>query len=225
MMRAWESRGDCHVIDEPFYAAYLHHTGLNHPMREAVIASQDTDWSIVASACETADQAPIVYQKHMSQHMVAEAPLGWMRNTRHAFLIRPPAEVAASFRAKWSDARAEDLGFHRQAELFDHVCQLTGEAPLVIAARDVLTDPKGLLRTVCDRIGVPWDPAMLQWKPGRRATDGVWAQHWYASVEASTTFAPPSIPKEADPALADIVAACEGPYQRMAAHKLSLPKI
>ena len=35
MMRAWENRGDCEVIDEPLYAHYLAHTGLDHPGREA----------------------------------------------------------------------------------------------------------------------------------------------------------------------------------------------
>ena len=36
MMRAFGARADCAVSDEPFYAAYLHATGLDHPMREAV---------------------------------------------------------------------------------------------------------------------------------------------------------------------------------------------
>jgi hypothetical protein len=31
---------------------------------------------------------------------------------------------------------------------------------------------------------------MLSWEPGRRATDGVWAPHWYTVVEASTGFEP-----------------------------------
>ena len=40
MMRAFENRPDTAVIDEPFYAAYLAATGLDHPMRAAVLASQ-----------------------------------------------------------------------------------------------------------------------------------------------------------------------------------------
>ncbi|WP_304187218.1 hypothetical protein, partial [Phenylobacterium aquaticum] len=39
MMRAFENRGDTTVVDEPFYAAYLATTGLDHPMRDAVLAS------------------------------------------------------------------------------------------------------------------------------------------------------------------------------------------
>ncbi|HAW46218.1 MAG TPA: sulfotransferase family protein, partial [Roseovarius sp.] len=35
MMYAFAARGDCAVVDEPFYAAYLAKTGLDHPMRDA----------------------------------------------------------------------------------------------------------------------------------------------------------------------------------------------
>ena len=111
MMRAWSSRADCKVLDEPFYAAYLATTGLDHPMREEILASQSQEWDEVAALCEKQGTAPITFQKHMSQHMVPEAPLEWMDACRHAFLIRPPIEVAASFQAKWEDLRADDLGF------------------------------------------------------------------------------------------------------------------
>ena len=36
MMRAWENRPDTVVVDEPFYAAYLARTGLDHPGRDEV---------------------------------------------------------------------------------------------------------------------------------------------------------------------------------------------
>ena len=39
MMRAWENRGDCAVSDEPLYAHYLAHTGLDHPGADEVIAA------------------------------------------------------------------------------------------------------------------------------------------------------------------------------------------
>ena len=43
MMRAFENRPDTVVVDEPLYAAYLARTGIDHPAREEVIASQPTD--------------------------------------------------------------------------------------------------------------------------------------------------------------------------------------
>src|SRR5690606_15292434 len=50
MMRSFGSRADCAVSDEPFYAAYLKATGLDHPMRDAVLASQNEDAGAVAAA-------------------------------------------------------------------------------------------------------------------------------------------------------------------------------
>jgi hypothetical protein len=63
----------------------------------------------------------------------------------------------------------------------------------VVDANDVLADPEGVLSKLCAALGIDWDPAMLAWAPGRRATDGPWAPHWYAAVEASTGFGPPEI--------------------------------
>ena len=44
LMRSWENRPDTVVVDEPLYAFYLDRTGLDHPGREQVIASQPTGW-------------------------------------------------------------------------------------------------------------------------------------------------------------------------------------
>ncbi|MEM9098215.1 MAG: hypothetical protein AAGC79_06785 [Pseudomonadota bacterium] len=223
MMRAWENRADCQVMDEPFYGAYLAETGIAHPMRDEILASMETDWTRVADHCATGDQAPLIYQKHMCQHMIAAAPLDWMAACRHAFLIRPPAEVAASFSAKYEGLTAEDLGFRRQAELFDHVCQITGEAPPVLEARDVLTAPEVTLRSLCDKLAVPFDPAMLAWPAGRRETDGVWAAHWYGAVERSTGFAPPRPAAKAPAELSAIITACQPHYEAMRRHRLAVP--
>ena len=221
MMRAWESRADTLVMDEPFYAAYLAATGLPHPMRAEVIAAHPTEWDAIARDCATRGGAAIVYQKHMCQHMIDRAPRGWMSGLRHAFLIRPPAEVAASFRDRWDGMAADDLGFARQAELFDHVRDLTGTAPPVIEARDVLSDPEGMLRALCVALGLAFDPAMLAWAPGPRPTDGVWAAHWYAAVMRSTGFAPPSPPRPVPDALRPVVEACQPHYDRLAAARLA----
>jgi hypothetical protein len=220
MMRAWENRADCAVMDEPFYGVYLAATGLDHPMRAEILAAMPTGWEAVARRCATASWAPVVYQKHMCQHMLDGAPLGWMAACRHAFLIRPPEEVAPSFRRGWPGMRAGDLGFRRQAELFERVAAASGARPPVVEARDVLHDPEGMVRALCGALGVPFDPAMLAWPAGRRASDGVWAAHWYKAVEASTGFGPPSAPAPVPEDLRPVVEACRPYYERLARHAL-----
>lgn len=235
MMRAWSSRADTVVMDEPFYAAYLATTGIDHPMREEILATQSTDWAAVAAACAGRDNGDdsgddsggIVYQKHMTKHMIAGAPLDWMAALHHAFLIRPPAEVAASYRARWDSLGAEDLGFARQAELFDRVCDRLGAAPPVVEGSDVLANPEGMLRALCAAFGVAFDPAMLSWQRGPHPSDGIWGAHWYEAVNRSTGFAAPrpavapgDIAGETADEIRAIVDACRPHYERLAAHRL-----
>ena len=72
MMRSFEARGDSAVTDEPFYAAYLHRTGIDHPMRDQVIASQSLDPREIAAMLTgpIPQLKPIWYQKHMTLHMI-----------------------------------------------------------------------------------------------------------------------------------------------------------
>ena len=126
MMRSFGNRADCAaVMDEPFYAAYLAASGKEHPMRAEVLASQPQDWRAVARACATARSPPgrILYQKQMTHHMLPEFGLDWMDVVDHAFLIRAPERVVASYAARREEVALEDLGFDRQAELFDRVAQ------------------------------------------------------------------------------------------------------
>jgi hypothetical protein len=223
MMRAWDSRADTEVMDEPFYGAYLAATGVDHPMRAEIMAAHPTDWGEIAADCAGRSGAPVIYQKHMCQHMIDAAPTDWMPTLRHAFLIRSPEQVAASFAEKWDGLQADDLGFRRQAELFDQVCQNTGTAPPVIEANDVLAAPEAMLRAMCTGLGIAFDPAMLSWQPGPRPTDGAWAPHWYKSVNESTGFAKQRPPKPVPEALRAIVDACAPHYQAMQRHKIKCP--
>lgn len=192
MMRAWGNRGDTAVSDEPFYAHYLVATGAAHPGRAEIVASQSTDYDEVASRLTGAvpDGKSIWYQKHMTQHILAGNDIGWLDCVENCFLIRRPEEVVSSFTANRPDAAPWELGFEQQIRLFDHVCDRRGVAPPVLDAADVLKDPGGVLRALCDRLDVAFSERMLAWPAGPRASDGVWAEHWYHAVEASTGFAP-----------------------------------
>ncbi|MBL4544576.1 MAG: hypothetical protein JKP95_01350 [Oceanicaulis sp.] len=100
----------------------------------------------------------------MCQHMLDGLDLSWTKDCRHIFLIRDPAEVAASYHATMKRACAEDLGAIRQARLYDEICDLTGQAWPVIEGADVLENPAGMLRAVCDAVGIAYTDAMLSWR-------------------------------------------------------------
>lgn len=222
MMRSFGARADTSCIDEPFYAAYLAMTGLNHPMREEIIAAHPTDPRAIAhDMAEGAAPTRIVYQKHMTHHMIAGVPRDWMARVVNAFLIRHPARVLASYARKMGEVSLEAIGFAQQAELFDYAAQFTAASPVVVDSDDILRNPRGVLTALCAALGIPFDAAMLTWAPGPRPEDGVWAPHWYDAVWASTGFADPPGPLPTPPPeLASVLARALPVYERLAAHKI-----
>jgi hypothetical protein len=192
MMRSWGNRSDTAVSDEPLYAHYLKVTGLNHPGRDEIIARHNSDADRVIRHLTTAipSEKSIWYQKHMSHHLLPGMPRDWVHKLTNIFLIRDPREMLPSLLKVYPEAGLPDTGLPQQAELFDHVRAHTGRTPIVIDARDVLTDPRSALSALCAVLDIPFDDAMLSWPPGPRDTDGIWARHWYSAVHASTGFEP-----------------------------------
>jgi hypothetical protein len=225
MMRSFGSRPDTAVVDEPFYAAYLVATGLNHPMRDEVIASQPNDWRDVVEQLlgPVPDSRPIWYQKHMTHHMHESFGREWIAQVRNAFLIRDPREVLASYVQKRNEVTLGDIGIVRQRELFEREADRLGAAPPVIEGAAVLADPARMLSRLCNALAIPYMDAMLTWEGGRRSTDGVWAPAWYEAVERSTCFAPPPQSREVRlPAELERIADQAQPhYGALAAHRLS----
>jgi hypothetical protein len=212
LMYAFAQRADCAVLDEPFYAAFLAATGLDHPMRDAVLASQPTDPEAVAALCAR-DGAPHVYQKHMAQHMAAGMPLGWAEGGVHVHLIRHPARVIASFADRHDVLSEEAIGFAAQAALYDRL------GGVVLETSRLRRDPEGMLGRLCAEIGLRFDRAMLSWRAGGRPEDGVWAPHWYGAVHRSTGFAGPEGPLP-QVAHADLLRAAMPFYEAMRSRAL-----
>jgi hypothetical protein len=222
MMRAFSSRPDCAVSDEPFYAAYLAATGIIHPMNEAVLASQPQDPQRVAADMlgPVPGGKPVWYQKHMAHHMIEGFPRDWMDGVTNVFLLRRPERVLASYAQKREDVTLRDIGFAEQADLFDRVADRLGHAPPVIEAEDVRRDPRGALNALCTAVGLPFTDSMLSWPQGQHPDDGVWAPHWYGAILNTTGFAPPEETAPALPGHLQAIADEARPfYERMAAHK------
>ena len=217
LMRSFGSRADTLVVDEPLYAYYLDTTGLDHPGRADVLASQPNRWQDVATAL-TGPVPPgvsVYYQKHMAHHLLPDVGRDWLGGLAHAYLIRDPAHVVASYAKVRGAPTLADLGYMQQVELF------RGLGGPVVDAADLLCDPAGVLERLCAALDIGYEPAMLSWGPGRRDTDGVWAPHWYAGVEASTKFGPytPSASEVPD-RLVPLVEAAQPYYDELHARRV-----
>ena len=217
MMRAWENRGDCVVSDEPLYAHYLAHTGLDHPAREQVIGAGESDWTRVVQALlgPAPGGAPVWYQKHMAHHLLPHIDRGWIAGLRNVLLIRDPRAVVASYIKSRAAVSAEDIGLPQQVALYDQLAS-AGAAPPVIDAGDFLRAPAAYLRALCDWLGIDFRQRMLHWPAGPRDSDGIWAPHWYAHVWQSTGFEPPAAREiTLSGAAADAAEACRGHYEQL----------
>jgi len=223
MMRSWGNRPDTVVCDEPLYAHYLAKTRKPHPGLDEVIAAGPTDLADAIDRLLSPLPAgkTIFYQKHMTHHLLAGMDFNWVRGLTNCFLIRDPAQVVISFAKKVAEPTLEDLGYPQQAQLFDRVCQWTGETPAVLDAADVLIAPRAVLEKLCQRLGVEFDSRMLHWPTGLRDTDGVWAKYWYKEVETTTSFLPHrSSPEPVPPHLQKLVDSARRFYDQLAVHRL-----
>lgn len=223
LLRAWGNRPDTFVCDEPLYAHYLVRSGIAHPGADEVIRHQENDWRKVVAwlTGPIPEGKAIFYQKHMAHHLLPEIDRGWLDQVSNCFLIRDPREMLTSLLPFLPEPTLADTGLPQQVEIFEQVRSRTGRTPPVVDARDVLQDPAGMLRLLCDALGIPFTERMLSWPPGRRETDGVWAKHWYAAVEKTTSFQP-YVPKP-DPVpdrLHGLHEQCVTLYERLHRHRL-----
>ncbi|HEX9032785.1 MAG TPA: hypothetical protein VF834_13170 [Streptosporangiaceae bacterium] len=223
LMRSFGSRPDTVVVDEPLYAYYLERTGIDHPGREEILASMPVRWPEVVDQLTSGQLPPgktVCYAKHMTHHLLPEVDRTRLAGLRHAFLIRDPRRLLASYAKVRDTPTLADLGLEQQVEIY----RLFGGP--VIDAADLAAAPRATLEALCDALGIPFDQAMLSWPAGPRPTDGVWAKHWYAGVWASTGFGSRRDgEKDADaalpPNLEDLAARCQPFYEELAPHRLA----
>ena len=164
MMRAFENRPDAVVVDEPLYAAYLARTGIDHPAREAVIASQPTD--LAAAVADLSAPLPagrrVHYAKHMAHHVSRNMDLRWTLAFRNVLLIRDPAEVVASYVRARETCEPEDIGLPQQGWMLELWVEHGADVP-ILDARDRLLrvgQPRGELMEIRPHLGGPLRPVL-----------------------------------------------------------------
>lgn len=189
LMYSFAQRNDTRVVDEPLYGHYLRVSGAPHPGADEVMAHMRTDArrvieEVILGPCDR----PTLFMKQMAHHLV-ELDRSFLAQTLNVLLIRDPLQMLPSLAQNLEQPTLRDTGLALQTELFAELRAL-GQEPPVIDAKHLLLDPRGVLRALCDRLGLAFDAAMLHWEAGPRAEDGIWAKHWYHAVHRSTGFQP-----------------------------------
>ncbi len=192
LMYSFRQRADTRVFDEPLYAHYLATTTARseHPMNDEVLASMSPDAEVVAETVIFGPtDRPVLFFKQMAHHWVAGVPDRVLSDCFNALLIRDPREVLTTVVHQLPQPTMTDIGIARQLDLL-HALRGFGQDPPVIDAKRLQNDPETVLRKLCDRAGIGWDPAMLSWPAGAKPEDGVWAPAWYSNAHTTTGFLP-----------------------------------
>lgn len=218
MMYAWRQRQDTTVFDEPLYAHYLRVSGREHPGRTDVLAAQNPQGrEVVRDLLLGTHDTPVVFFKQMAKHLV-ELDREFMTQGHNVLLTREPHDMLTSLQRKVPDATLADTGFVELCEILDDLLA-HGTTPVVVDTKRLLEDPRRVLHTLCERLDLPWEDAMLTWPSGPKLEDGVWAQHWYDGVHKSTGWKPWA-PKNAalTPAVRPVLDQAMPLYERLLPH-------
>lgn len=189
LMYAFAQRADTRVIDEPLYAHYLQSTGMRHPGRKDILTSMENDGEkVVAETILGPCDLPVLFVKNMGHHLL---DLNWkfLDHMTTVILIRDPEQMLPSLINQVPQPTLSDTALAMQRKVFDHLT-LQGRSPCVLDAREVLISPEKVLRQLCLKLEIDFDPTMLHWNAGSIPEDGIWAPHWYHVIHESTGFAP-----------------------------------
>ena len=216
MMYSWRQRADTTVWDEPMYGHYLVATGVDHPGRDHILSAVPTDADEIITTMLGGDcPTPIFFYKNMAHHLVG-FDLATFDDLDSFLLVRDPRDMLPSLAKGLGRAPVmSDTGFDIQVEIV--IRQLAnGATPVVVNSRSLLADPAAQLAELCDRLHLPFDPAMLTWPAGPKPEDGVWGNHWYGRLHETTQFEPyqpktEPFPEELEP----LYVACLPLYERL----------
>lgn len=217
-MYSFDQREDTTVVDEPLFGYFLEETGVWRPSREEALASMETDGNKIIEQLLGNSDSPIVFHKHMANHLVG-LDWGFLEQCVNVILTRDPGQMLTSYAVNMEKPGMLDVCYEMQVQLLEYLDQ--HEIPvMVLDSKEILLDPEMRLTELCNFCGIPFDPAMLKWEAGARPEDGVWAKYWYDSVHRSTGFAPYKEKDEAVPEpLIPLLEACKPLYQQLVNRK------
>lgn len=128
-----------------------------------------------------------VFLKDTTDHRHGEvlADRRFLADARHAFLIRRPEEIAASFYALKPDMRIDHIGLEELHELYTAVRDAGGHRPVIVDSDDLVTRPEATMAAYCAAVELPFNLQALTWEPGERPE---WRRsaRWHADVNASS---------------------------------------
>ena len=191
--RSFTERGDYKVFHEAFAYVYFMHEQRRDIPHKHPDPGHPQSYDAVRAMLEDARQEGPVFHKDFAYHVVDHllSDVAFLRGRTNTFIVRDPDEAVLSHATVHPGLSVDVLGYAELAQLFDVVADLTGSAPVVINARDLVAEPSATLAAYCDAVKVPFLPEALRWSRGSRPEWATW-KGWHADVAESQGFAPPA---------------------------------
>ena len=187
LMYSFGQRPDMLVFDEPLYAHYLNMSGLDHPGREFILASQENNGEKVISDIILKEYEKSSFFKLMT-HFLVGINKDFLKNVQNILFIRDPKEIIFSYSKVIESPKMSDIGVRMQYDLYKYLSHY--DNPIVLDSKYLLQNPFKTLKKLCVLLGIPFYKEMLEWERGPKIEDGVWAKYWYNNVHDSTCFLP-----------------------------------
>jgi hypothetical protein len=121
------------------------------------------------------------------RHPEVLADRRFLAEGRHAFLIRRPEEIAASYYALDPGMSIGAIGLEALHELHAAVRDAGGSPPVVIDSDDLVACPGATMAAYCAAVGLPFIPRAITWEPGGRPEWRRFAR-WHEDVSTSSRF-------------------------------------
>jgi hypothetical protein len=111
----------------------------------------------------------------------------FLAEARHAFLIRRPEEIAASYYALFPSMTINAIGMERLCAMQAAISDAGGNPPVVIDSDDLVARPAATMAAYCTAVGLPFDSRALTWEPGEQPA---WERSaaWHADASSSSGF-------------------------------------
>jgi len=175
-------RGDLTVLHEPF-------CNLNdYGETDVGERTFDSPASLLAWLRDKAHGRGVFLKDTMDQqHDEVLADRRFLAEARHAFLIRRPEEIAASYYALFPPMTIKAIGMERLCEMQAAISDAGGNPPIIIDSDDLMVRPTATMAAYCTTIGLPFDPRALTWEPGEQPE---WRRsaRWHTDASNSSGF-------------------------------------
>lgn len=220
LMYSFAQRKDMDVIDEPFYANYLLRTGKDHPGRQEVLQTQNSDLSTQVQSFYKGTKEHM-FVKNIAHHL-DKVDLNYLQEYRNILYLRDPRRILTSISKIIPNPTLLDIGIEVLFKVMNSL-KREGRSFIVLNSSDLLAKPIETLYILCHHLNIPFDEAMLSWPAGPKPYDGSWAKYWYKSLHKTTEFGKENISQDLlPPHLEDLCAEATFYYNQIIPHALKI---